>query len=44
MLSKGPYDFTLIWLPDDATAEAPGPSRFTALQEQPGLRQHSASS
>jgi uncharacterized protein (TIGR03435 family) len=38
---KGEYDFTMDWAPDEAGAEAPagdGPSFFTALQEQLGLR------
>jgi uncharacterized protein (TIGR03435 family) len=40
---KGQYDFTLKWTPDiGAAAEQPasdaGPSLFTALQEELGLR------
>jgi uncharacterized protein (TIGR03435 family) len=37
---KGIYDFTLNWTPDPASAAAQysGPSLFTALQEQLGLR------
>jgi uncharacterized protein (TIGR03435 family) len=31
---KGSYDFTLTWTPDQSAAEAPGPSIYTALQEQ----------
>jgi len=40
----GYFDFTLRWNPDDAQADAPpsngpdGPSLFTALQEQVGLK------
>ena len=34
----GQYDFTLSWAPDDATSDATGPSLFTALQDQLGLR------
>jgi uncharacterized protein (TIGR03435 family) len=33
----GEYDFTLDWV-REASAEAPGPSLFTALREQAGLR------
>lgn len=33
---KGYYDFRLEWTPDDA--DAPGPTLFTAIQEQLGLR------
>ena len=50
---KGKYDFTLAWAPDDAGAsssseqsstppEASGPSIFTAIQEQLGLKLESA--
>jgi uncharacterized protein (TIGR03435 family) len=35
---KGFYDFLLTWTPDEAQADAPGPSLFTALQEQLGLK------
>ncbi len=42
---SGHYDFTLEWTPDPgtnvaetATADATGPSLFTALEEQLGLR------
>jgi uncharacterized protein (TIGR03435 family) len=42
----GKYDFTLTWTPDqlashreaDGNADAPGPSIFTAIQEQLGLK------
>ncbi len=34
----GQYDFTLSWTPDDAAADASGPSLFTAVQDQLGLR------
>jgi bla regulator protein BlaR1 len=34
----GEYDFTLRWVPDQLGAEEPGPSVFTALQEQLGLK------
>lgn len=37
----GEYDFTLEWV-QDASADAPGPSLFTALREQVGLRLVSA--
>jgi uncharacterized protein (TIGR03435 family) len=32
------YDFTLTWTPDEAAADSLGPSMFTALREQLGLR------
>jgi uncharacterized protein (TIGR03435 family) len=44
---KGKYDLTLEWTPDEmeggghqeaAAASSPGPSIYTALQEQLGLR------
>ncbi len=35
---KALYDFTLTWTPDDAAADSLGPSMFTALREQLGLR------
>ena len=35
---KGFYDFLLTWTPDEAQADAPGPSLFTAIQEQLGLK------
>jgi uncharacterized protein (TIGR03435 family) len=35
---KGFYDFLLTWTPDEAQAEAPGASLFTAIQEQLGLK------
>ncbi len=35
----GKYDFTLTWTPEDQGSDStPGPSLFTALQEQLGLR------
>ena len=41
----GRYDFNLTWTPDDTATEgsaasgaAPGPSLFTAVQEQLGLK------
>jgi uncharacterized protein (TIGR03435 family) len=35
---KGFYNFLLTWTPDEAQADAPGPSMFTAIQEQLGLK------
>jgi uncharacterized protein (TIGR03435 family) len=35
---KGFYDFLLTWTPDEAQADTPGPSLFTAIQEQLGLK------
>jgi len=35
---QGFYDFLLTWTPDEAQADTPGPSLFTAIQEQLGLR------
>lgn len=34
----GRFDVELTWTPDAAAADAPGPSIFTALQEQLGLK------
>jgi bla regulator protein blaR1 len=34
----GEYDFMLRWTPDQAGMDEPGPSIFTALQEQLGLK------
>jgi uncharacterized protein (TIGR03435 family) len=39
---KGLYDFLLTWTPDEAQADNPGPSLFTAIQEQLGLKLESA--
>jgi bla regulator protein blaR1 len=35
---KGVYDFLLTWTPDEVRADDPGPSLFTAIQEQLGLK------
>ena len=35
---KALYDFTLVWSPDIQAADAAGPSLFSALKEQLGLR------
>ena len=35
---EGTYDFTLKWTSDEDAAGDSGPSLFTAVQEQPGLR------
>jgi uncharacterized protein (TIGR03435 family) len=32
------YDFAVTWTPDEEQANAPGPSLFTAIQEQLGLK------
>jgi uncharacterized protein (TIGR03435 family) len=34
----GKYDFTLKWKPDDSQADTTGPSLFTAIREQLGLK------
>ena len=34
----GRYDFTLKWKPDDSQADTNGPSLFTAIREQLGLK------
>ena len=35
---KARYDFTLVWSPDDQAADSSGPSVFSAIREQLGLR------
>jgi uncharacterized protein (TIGR03435 family) len=35
---KAPYDFTLVWSPDIQDADNSGPSVFSAIKEQLGLR------
>ncbi len=35
---SGVYDFTLTWTPETSTPDLSGPSLFTALQEQLGLK------
>lgn len=35
---NGLFDFTLRWIPDGALDPTAGPSLFTAIQEQMGLR------
>jgi uncharacterized protein (TIGR03435 family) len=35
---NGSFDFTLHWIPDEAADPTAGPSLFTAIQEQLGLR------
>jgi uncharacterized protein (TIGR03435 family) len=35
---SGSFDFTLRWIPDGAADPTAGPSLFTAIQEQLGLR------
>jgi uncharacterized protein (TIGR03435 family) len=35
---NGKYDFTLKWKPDDSRADTNGPSLFTAIREQLGLK------
>jgi uncharacterized protein (TIGR03435 family) len=34
----GKYDIALTWMPDEQQADVPGPSIFTALKEQLGLK------
>jgi len=34
----GQYDIHLEWVPDQLDESAAGPSIFTAVQEQPGLK------
>lgn len=35
---KGFYDFVLTWTPDEVQVDAPGPSLFTAIQDELGLK------
>ena len=35
---EGKYDFTLKWTSEDASGDSSGPTLFTAIQEQLGLR------
>jgi uncharacterized protein (TIGR03435 family) len=35
---KALYDFALVWSPDDQAADSSGPSVFSAIREQLGLR------